>query len=224
MAGAVSLMLAMTATHAQSSGTTSCPDRFQPPREAAGTPAAQATAQRLAEELQHSDHCKAMPQVSVGRLDEVWAMYMHGTHIGGKRFETQTPPGLPVGSVLGTPQGGLAFDLAEVANEGVRRLVVMDDRRAILDLMSPAQTIVNTGRLRPGQTYRWELVTGAQTYQGSATLMAGEDAQEVRRRVAALDRQGLPPAARLFYLAAIFDDEGLYADRDAVLAQLRRLN
>lgn len=188
---------------------------------AAGHGAQTRAQEALASKVESADACRAVPGVKVQSLGDLWASLVGDASIGGKRFETPVPPGAPTGTVMVGPQG-VDFDFHAIAGEGLKAFQLFDltHKRRLLFVRTPRAIFHVPGLDRDGR-YAWALVTGARTYQAKFDLLGAADEAEVKARLRTLERAGLDPESRDFYEAAIYDDEGLYAERDALLARLR---
>lgn len=191
-----------------------CPAAFKPV-------AADHDKQPLASALGKAAPCQLVPSVSVSSLASLWDMLTNGEKTGGKRFDTPPPAGSPDGTIY-APQGTpVIFDFSSIASQGLQHFVLMDGSRALLDINTPPakQTVRD---LLPGHPYHWELNANGSSYHADFQLMDPDDAAEVTQRLQAINASKQPENVKQFYRAAVFDDEGLYADRDRILAQLRR--
>ncbi|MDC8784386.1 hypothetical protein [Roseateles koreensis] len=184
-----------------------------------------AKGQTLADEVARSNPCVAVPGLSAKSLTSVWNTMLSSAKTGGKRFDTPPPAGLPTGKVLITLQG-LEFKLDAVAAEGVLGLQIRSGNQLIFSISNPGskRILVPATQLKFGETYEWVLVTRKGSYKGSFETLEREESTLVLSRITALEGAALSPATQQLYLAAIFDDAELYADRDQILADLRRDN
>lgn len=177
--------------------------------------------QKLASNVNEADACHVVPGVTVQSLDSLWASLVGDARIGGKRFETTVPPGAPTGTIMEGPKG-VNFDFGAVAGEELKAFQLVDQtRHRVLVAVRSPKTRFSLPGLNNDDRYAWTLVTGAQTYQARFDMLDKADQDGVESRLSKVDRAGLDPMTRDFYKAAIYDDEGLYAARDALLAHIR---
>lgn len=175
----------------------------------------------LAHKVEATDACRAVPGVKVQSLGDLWASLVGDSRIGGKRFETPVPPGTPTGTVM-LQRKGIAFDFRSVQGQGLKAFQLVDlTRRQQLVMARPPKADFHIAHLNRNDRYAWTLLTGAHTYQAKFDLLGPADQAEVEARLRKVDQAVKDPQARAFYKAAIYDDEGLYAQRDALLARLR---
>lgn len=185
-----------------------------------------AKAAAVAQALRATDPCKLVPGLNGKALKTVWASLLSNRKTGGRRLETAVPEGLPNGVVLAGP-AGVHFDFRDVAGEGLRAFSVEVDHKPLIGGAAPPPELdLPLARAAAGAgagTYAWTLVTRQNSYHGQFTLIDAEGRAEVEQQLAALARAELDPATRLLYQAAIYDDAGLYSERDRVFAQVRKL-
>ena len=132
-------------------------------------------------------------------------------------------PGFPYGSVrldgggLRVAPGGVAqLDLFSLEPEGGARTPPLQLRAQAVPFEIPGSA------LQPGASYKWQAQFGAEKVTGGFTVLTAEFADDVARRVAAIQGNGdLAPEAKLFMLAEVYEDFGLIGERDAALAQLK---
>ena len=184
---------------------------------------AQAQAQtKLAHSVSTADACRLVPGIKVQSLGSLWASLMGDSSIGGKRFDTPVPPGAPTGTVMMGPQG-VVFDFDAIAGERLTSFQLVDRTLSHpLAQVSSPRARFNLTNLDRTHRYSWRLVTSAQVYQAQFGLLDAADETAVEDRLRTVDKAGLDPMTAAFYKAAVFDDEGLYADRDALLQHLRQ--
>ena len=175
----------------------------------------------LARAIEASDPCHTQGEIGMEGLRRIWAVFLQSDRTGGMRFGAVRPRGTPQGTVMAV-DGGVQFDFSAVAAEGLRSFVVAtSNQRAVLVDKGPlAEVTVPIDKLDPALRYDWSLSTRSQTYQGQFSLINAEDARIVADRIHRLDRTPLPRDVRELYLAAIYDNEGLYSQRDHVLSRL----
>jgi hypothetical protein len=175
--------------------------------------------------LRATDPCKLVPGLNGKTLKSVWASLLSNRKTGGRRLDTAVPEGLPNGVVLAGP-AGVHFDFRDVAGEGLRSFSVEFDHKPLLAGAVPPPELdlplARTAAAGAG-SYAWTLVTRQNSYRGQFTLLDAEGRADVEQQLEALARAELDPAARLLYQAAIYEDAGLYSERDRVFAQLRKL-
>lgn len=183
----------------------------------ATAPADSEKARALAHKIEISDPCVTVPRIKVKSLRALWANLVNGSHIGGKRFEAPLPPGVPSGTVLAGP---VRFDFSAVANEQPHRFKLMEGAQTIVDITSPPLSY-RFEQPSPEATYSWVLVTSRRTYKANFDVLPGDESLVVMDQLVALGSEVADPLTRAFYEAAIYDDAGLYSDRDAVLGRIR---
>ena len=179
-------------------------------------------AQQLAQQLRQSHPCQIAAQVDAHGLRQIWQTFMSSHRTGGLRFATSAPKGTPVGSVMPI-DGFIDFDFSTVASQGLRDFRLVSANRVLLSVNNPATLLrVPATALDPKARYAWTLQTGQGAFEGSFQLLDAEDQHDVQQRLQALRQAGLAPGVELLYRAEVFDDEGLYAQRDATFVQLER--
>ena len=132
-------------------------------------------------------------------------------------------PGFPYGSVrldgggLRVAPGGVAqLDHFSLEPEGGARTPPLQLRAQAVPFEIPGSA------LQPGASYKWQAQFGVEKVTGGFTVLTAEFADDVARRVAAIQGNGeLAPEAKLFMLAEVYEDFGLIGERDAALAQLK---
>ena len=184
----------------------------------ATAPAASDKVRELARKIETTDPCLIVPGVRVKSLRALWANLVNGSRVGGKRFETPLPPGVPSGTVL---TGPVRFDFSAVANEQPSRFVLTAGKEIIVD-SAPPPLSYTLEHPNPEATYSWMLVTARQSYKAKFNLLPEDESRMVANKLAALESAVADPVTRAFYEAAIYDDAGLYSDRDAVLSTIRK--
>jgi len=184
-----------------------------------GTPKAQA----LALDAAKVNPCTTVPGLSVKSLSSVFATLLSTPKIGGKRFETTPPDGLPEGKMMVSAQG-IEFKLQLLASEGVTGLQVRSAGALVFSVANPAAAplFIAPSRLKPGETYDWSISTHKANFKASFELLDPQEMVEVQTKLKALQSANLAPNTRLLYAAAIFEDADLYFDRDQALGELRR--
>lgn len=183
----------------------------------ATAPAASDKARELARNIETADPCSAAPGVKVTSLRALWANLVNGSHIGGKRFDAPLPRGVPSGTVLAGP---VRFDFSAVANEQPRRFTLTAGAQPIVDSTPPPPTYT-LENASSDATYSWVLVTARQTYKANFDVLPDDESLVVSDQLVLLGTAVADPLTRAFYEAAIYDDAGLYSDRDAVLGRIR---
>lgn len=209
--------------HSQSSGQAEVAPACRPSnlKPKARNPAQAEAQAKLAHSVSNSDACRLVPGIKVQSLGSLWASLMGDSSIGGKRFNTPVPPGAPTGTVMMGPQG-VAFDFDAISGERLKSFQLVDSTlgHPLAQVSSPtARFNLNLERKH---RYSWTLVTSAKVYQAQFSVLDAADEEEVETRLRTVDKAGLAPTTAAFYKAAIFDDEGLYADRDAQLQHIRQ--
>jgi hypothetical protein len=132
-------------------------------------------------------------------------------------------PGFPYGSVRiegggvrVAPSGVSQVDLFSLEPEGGARTAPLQLRALAVPFEIPASA------LQPGASYKWQAHVGAEKVTGGFMVLTAEFANDVAKRVAAIQGNGdLAPEAKLFMLAEVYEDFGLIGERDAALAQLK---
>lgn len=191
----------------------SCPASFAPT-------ASRDSKQALAAQLAKAPPCQLIQGVPKTSLASLWQMLTNGESTGGKRFDTPPPAGTPDGSYY-APQGTtIRFDFSSLQAQGLQRFVLADGGRVLMNI-SPVPSVQQIAGLRPGHAYHWELGGSHSSWHGDFQLMDPEDAREVTQRLQLITASSQPESVKQFYRAAVFDDEGLYANRDQILTQLR---
>lgn len=173
--------------------------------------------------LRATNPCKLVPGIRAKSLASVWARLLSNTQLGGRRLDTPAPPGLPNGLALARA-GKVEFDLRVLESEQARSLRVSSGA-GLLAEAGPAATMlaVPVAQGSPDTEYTWTLVTNRSSYRGSFTVLGAAESAEVERQLAGLAAEPLDEATRLLYTAAIYDEADLYAERERVLQQARRL-
>ncbi|MEO7361093.1 MAG: hypothetical protein ABI120_12250 [Gemmatimonadaceae bacterium] len=183
----------------------------------ATSPAASDKARALARKIETIDPCTIAPGVKVKSLRTLWANLVNGSRVGGKRFETPLPAGVPSGTVLAGP---VRFDFNAVANEQPRQFVLTAGSQVIVDRAPPPPSYT-LEHPSPETKYSWVLVTSRQSYKAKFDVLPEDESRGVASKLAALGNAVTDPLTRAFYEAAIYDDAGLYSNRDAVLDRIR---
>lgn len=187
------------------------------------TPNGPPKAQALALDAAKVNPCTTVPGLSVKSLSNVFASLLSTPKIGGKRFDTPPPDGLPEGKMMASAQG-IEFKLQILASEGVTGLQVRSAGVMVFSVANPAAAplFIAPSRLKPGETYEWSINTRKANFKASFELLDLQETAEVQAKLEALESANLAPDIRLLYSAAIFEDADLYFERDQVLAELRR--
>ena len=176
-----------------------------------------------AQALRATSPCKIVPGIRVKALASVWEKLLANTRTGGRRLDTQPPESLPNGVALARA-GKVHFDFSALGAEAPRMLQISVDGRMLVDTKAPPRELdIPVGRASAEAVFSWVLVTSAATYHGEFTLLPDAERREVEQQLAQLDSQHLEDSTRLVYQAAIYDEAGLYADRERILGQLRTL-
>lgn len=172
--------------------------------------------------LRATKPCTAAPGVSVKSLKTVWASLLSNKKLGGRRLDTETPPGLPNGLAL-SQQGKIGFDFGAVAAEGISSFRLEADGKVLLNTATPAQQLsVPVGAATSQTSFSWQLVTRSASYHGQFTLIDAAARADVEQQLAQLEKEEMDPVSRLIYQAAIYDEADLYSERERVFATLRR--
>jgi hypothetical protein len=120
------------------------------------------------------------------------------------------------GGVRVAPSGVSQVDLFSLEPDGGLRTAPLQLRAQSVPFEIPATA------LQPGASYKWQAQFGVEKVTGGFMVLTAEFANDVARRVAAIERNAdLAPDARLFMLAEVYEDFGLIGERDAALAQLK---
>jgi hypothetical protein len=185
-----------------------------------------AATQRTAEAataLRATNPCKLVPGIRAKSLASVWARLLSSTKLGGRRLDTEVPPGLPNGLVLA--RGGMVrFDFSVLGDEKPRALRVSAGTRVLAEF-GPLNSVLDlpVGKGAADTDYTWSLVTDRGSYRGSFTLLGEAERADVERQLAGLAGALLDDTTRLLYTAAVYDEADLYSERERALLQARRL-
>ena len=187
------------------------------------TPSGPPKAQALALDAAKLNPCTTVPGLTVKSLANVFASLLSTPKVGGKRFETTPPDGLPEGKMMVSAQG-IEFKLQLLAPEGVTGLQVRSAGVLVFSAANPAAgpLLIAPTKFKPGETYDWSISTRKANFKASFELLDLQDMADVQSKLKALQSANLAPNMRLLYAAAIFEDADLYFDRDQVLGELRR--
>ncbi len=189
-----------------------------------GLPQSERTPQMAAaaRSLGNTDPCKIVPGFTAKSLATVWNSLLSSSRTGGRRLETPVPTGTPQGITLAQRQV-VIFDFSEVAGEQLKSLRIDVDQKPLLNQQNPGVKVeLPVTGFGPDQVFSWTLTTGRGAYRAEFKLIAESDRREVETRLSRLGTESLDPVARLLYTAAIYDDADLFAQRDHVLAEIRR--
>lgn len=185
-------------------------------------PSATPKAQALALSTAKVNPCVTVPGLSVKSLKGVFALMLSTPKIGGKRFDTPPPAGLPEGKVMASAQG-VEFKLHLLTAADVLGLQVKSGDALVFSVNNPAASSVfmPLSKLKAGESYEWSIATRQGNLKASFELLDKEELASVKSKLKALNSANLVPQVRLLYAAAIYDESELYLDRDQVLEELR---